>query len=555
MALKTISSFVLTPDWHYGGSTAKLRLYYSDSLVDNEQRSVVGGAVGSQGFYKEVDITIASLVATVAQFTVVTTEDSDHPNAKVTGVLYDSNGTRRDTLFEWSVPSNSNIASPTIFAVMEAYNDRRSPLNLPVFYQTQPQVVALVNAILAQLGFGPATNVTLGTVRLRVAAANPADPEVYGTNDPLVRDALKLMGVLLDALVATPADGNVLGFSAASNTYKPLATATPSLHAASHENGGADEISVLGLSGLLADAQTPLAHAASHENGGADELDVTGLSGLLADPQTPLLAADSITNAMLAEVPTATIKGRTTAGTGNPEDLTATQATAILNVMVGDAGAGGTKGLAPAPAAGDAAAGKFLKADGTYAAPSGTGAPADATYITQTSNGGLSAEQALDALGTGLVKNTTGTGVLSIGLAGTDYVAPGGALGTPSSGNLTNCTADGTNEVGFRNIPQNSQSANYTTDADDAGGHVYHPVADDNPRTFTIDSNANVPYPIGTAITFINDQNTLTIAITSDTLVWAEDGSTGSRTLAENGMATAIKVTSTRWLISGTGLS
>lgn len=43
-------------------------------------------------------------------------------------------------------------------------------------------------------------------------------------------------------------------------------------HASRHENGGADEVSVAGLSGLLADGQTPLAHATSHERGGADEL-------------------------------------------------------------------------------------------------------------------------------------------------------------------------------------------------------------------------------------------------------------------------------------------
>ena len=63
---------------------------------------------------------------------------------------------------------------------------------------------------------------------------------------------------------------------------------SPTAHAATHENGGADEISVLGLSGLLADGQTPLAHKTSHENGGADEISVAGLSGLLADGQTPL---------------------------------------------------------------------------------------------------------------------------------------------------------------------------------------------------------------------------------------------------------------------------
>lgn len=84
-----------------------------------------------------------------------------------------------------------------------------------------------------------------------------------------------------------------------------------------------------------------------------------------------------------------------------------------------------------------------------------------------TTDAGLSGAQFLGALGTGIVKNTTTTGELSIAAAGTDYapatsgtailkgsggggfanatagtdyVAPGGALGTPSSGTLTNCT-------------------------------------------------------------------------------------------------------------------
>ena len=42
------------------------------------------------------------------------------------------------------------------------------------------------------------------------------------------------------------------------------------------------------------------------------------------------------------------------------------------------------------------------------------GAPTDATYITQTTNATLTAEQALASLGSGLMLNTTGTGVISI---------------------------------------------------------------------------------------------------------------------------------------------
>lgn len=110
-------------------------------------------------------------------------------------------------------------------------------------------------------------------------------------------------------------------------------------------------------------------------------------------------------------------------------------------------------------------------------------------------------------------------------------------------------------EIGARNVPQNSKSAAYTTVLSDAGKHILHPTADNNARTFTIDSNANVAYPIGTAITFVNQINTVTIAITTDTLVLAGAGTTGSRSLAANGIATALKVESTKWVISGTGLS
>lgn len=104
-------------------------------------------------------------------------------------------------------------------------------------------------------------------------------------------------------------------------------------------------------------------------------------------------------------------------------------------------------------------------------------------------------------------------------------------------------------------IVQNSQSAAYTTVLTDSGKHILHPTADNNARTFTIDSNANVAYAVGTAITFVNQINTVTIAITSDTLTLMGAGSTGSRTLAANGIATALKVASTSWVISGTNLS
>lgn len=109
----------------------------------------------------------------------------------------------------------------------------------------------------------------------------------------------------------------------------------------------------------------------------------------------------------------------------------------------------------------------------------------------------------------------------------------------------------------FSNIPQNSQSAAYTLLLTDGQKHIFHPSADTTARIWTIPANASVAFPIGTAVTFVNQNSagTITIAITSDTMRLAGAGTTGSRTLAANGVATALKVTSTEWIISGTGLT
>lgn len=68
-----------------------------------------------------------------------------------------------------------------------------------------------------------------------------------------------------------------------------------------------------------------------------------------------------------------------------------------------------------------ASVGSFSEVDGDGGGGSGGGAPTDATYIVQTANGSLSNEQAMGALATGLVKNTTTTGVQSIATPGVDY--------------------------------------------------------------------------------------------------------------------------------------
>lgn len=109
--------------------------------------------------------------------------------------------------------------------------------------------------------------------------------------------------------------------------------------------------------------------------------------------------------------------------------------------------------------------------------------------------------------------------------------------------------------VGFRIIPQKSKSTDYTLIASDSGKHILHPSSDGNSRTFTIPSNSNVAYPLGTEITFVNQSTqTVFIAINSDSLILANIGSTGTRSLAQYGIASILKIEPTVWYIRGDGL-
>jgi hypothetical protein len=151
------------------------------------------------------------------------------------------------------------------------------------------------------------------------------------------------------------------------------------------------------------------------------------------------------------------------------------------------------------------------------------------------------------------VTDETGSGLLVFATSPT-LVTP--VLGTPSSGTLSGCTVDGTDAVGFRNTPVNSKSADYTLVLADSGKTIFHPAADNNARTFTIPANSSVAYAVGTVLTFVNlAAADVTIAITTDTMYLAGPGTTGSRTLAEYGIASAVKLASTDWLISGNGLT
>jgi hypothetical protein len=130
---------------------------------------------------------------------------------------------------------------------------------------------------------------------------------------------------------------------------------------------------------------------------------------------------------------------------------------------------------------------------------------------------------------------------------------------TPTPASTSNDTTVPTTafvQAAIATILQNAQTGSYNIVAADAGRHIYHAVAA-AAATYTIPANATVAFVIGTTVTLVNESvNNVTIAIGgSDTLVWSPAGTTGPRTLAAFGIATALKVTATRWLLSGTGLT
>lgn len=175
----------------------------------------------------------------------------------------------------------------------------------------------------------------------------------------------------------------------------------------------------------------------------------------------------------------------------------------------------------------------------------------DGTRFQLINPSGVSGVSSISFGSTGLTPSTATSGVVTV--AGTLAVANGG---TGTTGTTANLTVDGTNAVGFLNIPQNSKSVDYTLVLADAGKHIFHPSGDANARTYTIPDNSSVAYTIGTAITFVNmTSQVVTISITTDTMYLSPFGTTGSRSLAQYGSATAIKITSTTWLISGSALT
>jgi len=147
---------------------------------------------------------------------------------------------------------------------------------------------------------------------------------------------------------------------------------------------------------------------------------------------------------------------------------------------------------------------------------------------------------------TGVLKGN-GTAI-SAASAGTDYVAPSGALGTPSSGTLSSCTVDGTNNVGYRNVPQSGsdKTTSYSLVTGDVGKFIGVGAS----GSITIPDST---FAAGDIISLFNNTTgnvTITCTITT-AYIGGVDTDKATMTLATRGVATILFISGTVCVVNG----
>jgi hypothetical protein len=142
----------------------------------------------------------------------------------------------------------------------------------------------------------------------------------------------------------------------------------------------------------------------------------------------------------------------------------------------------------------------------------------------------------------------TSSGSLTLGGSITGFVATGGALGTPSSGTLSSCTVDGTNAVGYKNIPQtgSDKTTAYTLVSGDVGKYVG--VGTSGSIVVPTSTFAN-----GDAISVYNNTTGNITITTSAPTAYISGTNTvkTSITLATRGIATILFVSATVCVVTG----
>ena len=175
-----------------------------------------------------------------------------------------------------------------------------------------------------------------------------------------------------------------------------------------------------------------------------------------------------------------------------------------------------------------------------YVVPGGSlGTPTTGTLTNCT---GLPLSTGITGFGTGvasaLAVNAGSTGA---------FVVQDSALGTPSSGTLSSCTVDGSNSVGFRNIPPVGQK---TTSYTLATGDVGKFVEIGSGGSITV---PNTTFAAGDVVSIFNNtssSSTVTCDI-STAYISGTDTDVSSVSIATRGIATILFISSTVCVITG----
>ena len=188
---------------------------------------------------------------------------------------------------------------------------------------------------------------------------------------------------------------------------------------------------------------------------------------------------------------------------------------------------------------------------------------ASANGFAGSSSGGATPALTLSTSITGVLKGN-GTAI-SAAVAGTDYVTPTGtetltnktltsptlttpALGTPASGVLSSCTVDGTNKVGYQNIPLSGiKTASYTLVAGDVGKFI------ELGTSGTVVVPASV-FAAGDVISIFNNTSasiSCTCSAITDFYKGGTDTDIITFTITTRGVATILFITATRAVVTG----
>ena len=214
--------FVIQPLVDLRDGPCEIRWWYSRSFLESGGVQVNWGT-GTTGFWITTPCSIADGLITVdLDTTLWTTDNAQDPSPAsifLSAALYTARGKLIQQLTiankaQWIVPSS--LAPTTSWENFSAYNQAVFIANPPVVFYTAAQVDALVDRAFDE---HPATDTELGTVVLSIPSDNPDAPPVWGLNDPLVRDAIKIQGV--DVSDTAPLDSQTLIYNQATNQYEP----------------------------------------------------------------------------------------------------------------------------------------------------------------------------------------------------------------------------------------------------------------------------------------------------------------------------------------------